>query len=532
MPFIAVFSTYIAVFLIQRAKTTIIAVWKRQHNQTTQTQRKSLTNATEDCILSVSRNKKDYAVKSALNISMSGEKIILSTVVSTEKNTVKRSAVIVRSTAGNVDSSYGCKLLSFWGESALGAALVIGAASKSIISMVGGIKNVNKQFPWIGTIEICSSRQKSIRYFVLTAIRSSDTRKRNGGIPTSSILFALRQVGPDSLTNACQVFESQCLASTNGFVDKGLGYAMVDIFLKALFASRELPQTAFGRASTHALQRLTPLVIVHADFMDFGTAKGLPSAIGGKIDDPQVNTQRFRGLCDLGSLCMLCHMQIVDAPSPDQVSTADLPRRVYQHIMLPLAWKKATGNTTLDGVERHPIKGEQAKGANIIAHTATWLELWAGNRFRIRLALLFLSTRNLDRFHGLGTCAHGKLSAQVKARTSLTVHPMMGSVSVGDTLLPADSSNPCSRRIETLLCLLQYGFMLADIQLDANSSYEHFVHKRSIAEDGTKVQGGGLSRLFFLPAPKGGGIQTEGLMIVLEPVLLWKKHSNTLIRNR
>src|SRR5712692_4761338 len=63
------------------------------------------------------------------------------------------------------------------------------------------------------------------------------------------------------LSNPREVFQSECLARYDGFVDQGLTDRVVHIFLKTLLTSRELLEATFRRAGSDPLQLLTTLVV-------------------------------------------------------------------------------------------------------------------------------------------------------------------------------------------------------------------------------------------------------------------------------
>ena len=62
------------------------------------------------------------------------------------------------------------------------------------------------------------------------------------------------------LSNPREVFERECLARYDGFVDQGSTDLLVDIFLKTLLASRKLLEATLCRTGPHPLQRLATLL--------------------------------------------------------------------------------------------------------------------------------------------------------------------------------------------------------------------------------------------------------------------------------
>src|SRR5947209_1607912 len=181
-----------------------------------------------------------------------------------------------------------------------------------------------------------------------------------------------------SLSDTCQVFQSECLARLCGFLDKSFTYSMIHIFLKALLTSAHFLETAFRGVCTNLLQDLTTFVVAHTNFMDFRTCKSLSCAISRQIDYPKVNTQGPVGLDLERRIFALSHIQRVDATLPNQVSTANLPKRVNQHIVLAFPQDHTTDNTSLQCIEGNTVKTHKAIGASIVADRAMWAELWAG----------------------------------------------------------------------------------------------------------------------------------------------------------
>src|SRR5712692_9487091 len=105
------------------------------------------------------------------------------------------------------------------------------------------------------------------------------------GMPLVSVCTSNRC----SLTNACQVFQSDCLACTSSFVYQGLCYAVVRVFLKTLLASAHCLETTFRRACTYLLQYLTAFVIVFTNSLNLNTTKRLTLTVSSKVHDAQIN---------------------------------------------------------------------------------------------------------------------------------------------------------------------------------------------------------------------------------------------------
>jgi hypothetical protein len=160
--------------------------------------------------------------------------------------------------------------------------------------------------------------------------------------------------------------------------------------------------------------------------------------------------------------------------SPNEVSTANLPGLVNQHNMLTPAQEHLANDTSLYGIERDTIKTLKTIGASIIADRATWPKLWT--------SLTLLASRCFDRLNGLGTSSRSELSTQPKPGASLPIDTVVGSIGISNTLFPTDRSNPRSGFIKALLRLLQSSFVTIYVKLNANRSYECFIHKNDIAQ--------------------------------------------------
>ncbi len=490
MPFVAIFAAGIAVSLAQCVRYAIHEIWKKQPNPTTQNQEKRHISAIEDYILIVSRSKTSDVIKGTLDSNVDGEKIIQSGLLLLGKNirsnTSKKSAQKIENTAIRDEYETDWQSFKHLEGSAFGVVSMIGACFKSITSMVEGRKNASEWSPWIATTRTCFSLPKSTKSSALIAIRLSGMkRKREGN--TANLL-----------SNPCEVFESKCLARYDDFSYQGFRYLVIHVSLKAFLAPREVFETTFRGAGNDPLQFTTALKIAHTHCVDLSTCKGLPFRVGGKVHHVQVNAQRIACLCLFWCVFVLFHVQVGDPTPPYEVSTAILPLWVYQHVMLPFPWQQPTGDTSLDSIERHTIKGKQAESANIVAYCATRSPLWTRDKVIGRRAGFLLLACSLDRFHGLRTSTHSKLSPQSETGTSLTIDTVVCRVGIANTLIPVDTGYPRSRCIEMPLRLSQGGFVPAYIEFNADSSYERLVHKRGKAQVYEPV------KVLLCPHPKKG----------------------------
>src|SRR5262249_35629840 len=152
------------------------------------------------------------------------------------------------------------------------------------------------------------------------------------------------------------------------------------VLLEAVLPARVLAQAAFGILGAHLLQALAARVIALPDEFHLRAAKRLPLAVGRQIDDAQVHAQHrasWRSLWLIGPFAALADVEVVDATPPDQLSTANLPRWVYQPLMLATSQHEAADHTAFQGIEGDPIQAHQPVGAGVVADAPTRTKLGA-----------------------------------------------------------------------------------------------------------------------------------------------------------
>src|SRR5581483_1192365 len=94
-----------------------------------------------------------------------------------------------------------------------------------------------------------------------------------------------------SLSDPTQVFESECLARYDGFLDELLADAVVGVALETGLTTAVAYQAPLGVLGSALLEALTPQVIAVADVVNHGPGEVLAFAISRKIHDAQVNAQ-------------------------------------------------------------------------------------------------------------------------------------------------------------------------------------------------------------------------------------------------
>ncbi len=285
------------------------------------------------------------------------------------------------------------------------------------------------------------------------------------------------------LSDSGQVFQSDCLACASGLVDQGFCYPMVGILLKAFLSSAPVLEAAFRGAGTDLLQRLAAFLIAQTNFIDFRTTEGFTFAIRCQNDHAEVYSDGLGCFSHERGIFVLSNVQVVNVTSPHEISTANCPFRVYQHGVLALAQYHRADNAPCNGQERDLIKRFQTVGTGIITDTSTRTKLGAG--------ITFSGPGCSKGFDGFRTRIDSQLRRHRKASARLSIHAVVGCIGVGDVFFPTERSNPRSRCIETQKRFLQDGFVPIYVKLDADGSYDTFLHKESVAESRTEVKKGG-----------------------------------------
>jgi hypothetical protein len=297
-----------------------------------------------------------------------------------------------------------------------------------------------------------------------------------------------------------EIFQGQCLARYNGFLDQGLRYLVIDVSHEAALPPAHLLETAFRRTSAYPLQASATGDKVAAFRAHGGPRKLLARAICGDIYQTQVYPNGLFRRGHIRGLFALGEMQEIDAVAPHQFRAADFPIRVSQHPALALTWEQAGENTPLYGIERDAVEGKQAVGTRIVADAATRAKLRTHRRFGWWHELLafplpsdvrfspadqllgFLGAHGTDSFHGFCTSADRQLRAQPEAGASLPIDAVMRRVGIGDVFIPTHSSNLGGGLVEATLRLGKRRFMARSIQFNADGSRKQSVHKRGIAQ--------------------------------------------------
>jgi len=104
-------------------------------------------------------------------------------------------------------------------------------------------------------------------------------------------MFAMFASNRCSLSNPGQVFESECLARSDGVLYQGLADTVRHVLLETALPSGVPAQAALGVLRVDLVQSLTARMVARARLLDHGAAKRLTLAVGRQIDDTQVYAQ-------------------------------------------------------------------------------------------------------------------------------------------------------------------------------------------------------------------------------------------------
>jgi hypothetical protein len=104
-------------------------------------------------------------------------------------------------------------------------------------------------------------------------------------------LIALGASSPNSVTNACQVFQGNRSLSALRFIYQLFADYMIYVIGKARLFAGKILEPALGRLCAPLLQFGTKSFVPVSDTLDMATGMKLPVAIGGDVDNAEVNTQ-------------------------------------------------------------------------------------------------------------------------------------------------------------------------------------------------------------------------------------------------
>src|SRR4029077_15572420 len=90
-----------------------------------------------------------------------------------------------------------------------------------------------------------------------------------------------------SRSNPTEVFERDCLARCDGFLNQLLANTVIGVTLETGLAAAHLPQTAFGVLRTDLLQSLAAQIIAATDDGNNLPGEVLALAVGGQVHDAQ-----------------------------------------------------------------------------------------------------------------------------------------------------------------------------------------------------------------------------------------------------
>ena len=182
----------------------------------------------------------------------------------------------------------------------------------------------------------------------------------------------------DSFSKPVQIFERECLTLRARLLHHRLADAVVDIFLKAVFAPSIPFQSPAGAAGIRQLQPPPMVIVTLTHMLDVIAAIRLAVRISGNIHNAEIDAEIADWFISLGRDLRLRDAQIPDTCTPQQFRAADLPGRIVQITTLEVAQDKLPDHAARQGVEADPIQTHQAIGAGIVANATVGGERRAG----------------------------------------------------------------------------------------------------------------------------------------------------------
>jgi hypothetical protein len=248
----------------------------------------------------------------------------------------------------------------------------------------------------------------------------------------TAVATTLRMANRHSLSKMRKLFKCEGLASFRRLCNQAFADHVVCVLLKAPLFAGEVAQPAPAVLCADRLQALASKVVAAPYLFDLIATECLTVAVGGKVDDTEVNAQHTQWLVWFWQPLGLCDAQIPYDATADQLSTTDLPGQVVKVLPLEVAQVKLADDAPMQRVEAHPIQWHQTVGARIVANAAVSTK--GGTRFMV------VGASSAYRFGGFVSGTAGKLRTKSKLSTSCAVDGAMERVLVGDALLPRDGS--------------------------------------------------------------------------------------------
>ena len=175
-----------------------------------------------------------------------------------------------------------------------------------------------------------------------------------------------------SLADARQIFQGDGSASVYCFFNKMFADLVVGVLLEACLLSRQFLEFTFGGSGLLLLQILSAMLELPAIVLDRLTAKILPVAVGGQIDDAQVYSQHAFKIDWLRSFLLTRGEQVELAFDVAQVT---FPALALQQFKLSPAGREGDPHPTVYRPEADFLPFQMVgQDATIKGNRSLWLE--------------------------------------------------------------------------------------------------------------------------------------------------------------
>lgn len=270
----------------------------------------------------------------------------------------------------------------------VGSVLLIDASTSAALSR--RVAGINEDYGDTGTLRFVGNESAQLTEPPIS--QSCSLVSASGRYPTA---YAL------------QILQGQSASGAFSVADKSLRYAVVCVFLEPRLFAGEFAESSLCRFGAALLQARAALLLATADTFDLCTGVGFSVAVGGQLDDTEINAKPVLSLklVSLGDIAGCGQI-----PLPAHKAEIDLALLEGEQAALMLAHDAWDRNTTLQCPD--------ARGSTVLHEPEDSLI--------IRLRGILAKDRrdlavDLEGIGNLGDRANGHLSRQIEASADVTV---------------------------------------------------------------------------------------------------------------
>lgn len=284
-------------------------------------------------------------------------------------------------------------------------------------------------------------------------------------------------------TDALEIFQSNAATGAVRICHDGLRDGVVSDPLEPGLLPLKSVELATSSARAFPLKVTPPVSMDTSDQFDFSATMAAPVAVGGDVDDAEVNADPVFRLKPLGLWNVACADQ---EPLAADISNIGLALAELHQLALPLAGNPRELNATVDGPKRHDVVGLEAHQPIVIRLSSESSKL--GTNLSV----------GLESVSDLGDATNRRLSRQIKALATILVSKLV-KIKLPDLLfLESALSKPRTRLVAPLKRSLERPFLLRGwLELYRSANLHVFKYRRSSALFQL------LMRRAFLPAVNG-----------------------------